>query len=172
MGVHTYLVGRTLTILITSVLSPAALAADKPCAAPEYRQFDFWLGEWGVTLPDGKFAGTNRLTRVAAGCALHESWRGTKGIVGTSLTGYDAGSRKWRQTWVDSSGDWLDLQGEFTNGAMVLSDAHRATTQEATINRITWTQTGTRRVRQLWETSNDGGKTWQTAFDGRYQRVK
>ena len=28
-----------------------------PCSAPEYHQFDFWLGDWEVTTPDGKPAG-------------------------------------------------------------------------------------------------------------------
>ena len=33
------------------------------CADPAYRQFDFWIGEWQVHTPDGKLAGTNRITR-------------------------------------------------------------------------------------------------------------
>jgi hypothetical protein len=27
-------------------------------------------------------------------------------------------------------------------------------------------------VRQLWETSSDGGSTWTTSFDGLYRRKK
>lgn len=36
------------------------------------------------------------------------------------------------------------------------------------LNRITWNPTAPGRVRQLWETSTDGGATWTVAFDGRY----
>jgi hypothetical protein len=36
--------------------------------------------------------------------------------------------------------------------------------------RITWTPLGGGRVRQLWESSTDGGKTWSVAFDGLYVR--
>ena len=36
--------------------------------------------------------------------------------------------------------------------------------------RITWTPNADATVRQLWETSEDGGKTWSVAFDGRYVR--
>jgi hypothetical protein len=36
------------------------------------------------------------------------------------------------------------------------------------LNRIIWEQTAPGRVRQLWESSRDGGKTWTVAYDGRY----
>jgi hypothetical protein len=43
---------------------------------------------------------------------------------------------------------------------------------EVTGNRITWTPSPEGSVQQLWETSSDGGKTWQVTFDGRYRRTK
>ena len=70
---------------------PGGMAtASVPCSAPENRQFDFWLGEWDVTTPDGKLAGTNRITRILSGCALREEWSGAGGIRGTSLNVFDA----------------------------------------------------------------------------------
>ncbi|MFQ5512310.1 MAG: hypothetical protein ACE5EO_10730 [Candidatus Krumholzibacteriia bacterium] len=39
-------------------------APPKPCSAPEYRQFDFWIGEWSVEAK-GKPAGTNKVTAMA-----------------------------------------------------------------------------------------------------------
>ena len=39
-------------------------------------------------------------------------------------------------------------------------------------NRITWTPRSATEVRQLWETSRDGGATWTTAFDGTYRKVQ
>src|SRR5918996_1555494 len=45
-----------------------------PCAAPEYRQFDFWLGDWNVYNPAGALVGTNRVTREFDGCVLQEHW--------------------------------------------------------------------------------------------------
>ncbi len=40
------------------------------------------------------------------------------------------------------------------------------------IDRIQWGRIGgdPNRVRQLWEVSADGGKTWEVAFDGTYVR--
>ena len=40
----------------------------------------------------------------------------------------------------------------------------------AEIQRITWTPLDGGRVRQHWESTTDGGKTWVTAFDGLYTR--
>jgi hypothetical protein len=39
-------------------------------------------------------------------------------------------------------------------------------------HRITWTPQPDGRVRQFWETSSDGGQTWNAAFDGLYVRAK
>ena len=49
-------------LVVSSAFSVGATAAP-PCDAPEFRQFDFWLGEWTVTKPDGQLAGTNRISR-------------------------------------------------------------------------------------------------------------
>jgi hypothetical protein len=36
--------------------------------------------------------------------------------------------------------------------------------------RVTWTPQPDGRVRQLWESSSDGGRTWTVVFDGLYAR--
>lgn len=38
------------------------------------------------------------------------------------------------------------------------------------LDRITWTPQEDGRVRQHWQMTNDGGKTWQVLFDGYYTR--
>jgi hypothetical protein len=38
------------------------------------------------------------------------------------------------------------------------------------LQRITWSQLPGGKVRQFWESSTDGGKTWTVAFDGTYIR--
>ncbi|MBL8345173.1 MAG: DUF1579 family protein [Rubrivivax sp.] len=143
-----------------------------PCAAPEYRQFDFWLGEWDVSTADGKAAGRNHITRIAGGCALHENWVGRGGFTGQSLNGWNARTRRWQQTWLDSSGGRLDLAGGWRDGAMVLegSEPHPKTPGAVLRHRIAWTPGADGGVRQHWQTSEDDGKTWATAFDGRYVR--
>ena len=38
------------------------------------------------------------------------------------------------------------------------------------MQRITWERLPDGRVRQLWESSKDGGTTWTVAFDGYYAK--
>lgn len=137
----------------------------KPCASLEYRQFDFWIGEWEVTRPDGKLAGRNRISPILGGCALKEEWTGAGGNQGTSLNAYDTAARRWRQTWVDDGGAVLLLSGGVEGGRMILRAGDGASRQ-----RITWTPLPDGRVRQLWESSADGGKTWNVQFDGMYAK--
>lgn len=139
------------------------------CSGPEFRQFDFWLGTWKVTNAAGKVAGTNTITRVANGCALHEYWRGASGRSGTSLNMYDRRTGRWSQLWV-GLGLILELRGGIEDGKMVLA-GEREDEDGKVIDRITWTPLDGGRVRQLWEASRDGGATWKVLFDGLYARV-
>jgi Tetratricopeptide repeat len=139
----------------------------RPCAAPEHRQFDFWIGEWDVTSP--QYPGTtsrSRIARINDGCTIREEYTTPVAYAGTSLNFFDARSRRWHQTWSDNQGGVLHLEGVLEDGAMVLSMPAGA---EAT-QRITWTPLDDGRVRQHWEVTADGGKTWSTVFDGYYTR--
>jgi len=149
------------------------LAQAKPgCAAPEYHQFDFWIGDWTVTDPHGNAAGTNRIERILDGCVLQEHWLGAKGGGGTSLNMWDATDGRWHQVWMDVSGGMLQLRGKLEGSSMVMSGEHptRGGAGGVTVERITWTPLAGGNVRQLWESSGDGGATWTTQFDGTYVR--
>lgn len=122
--------------------------------------FDFWIGEWDVFGPQGAQVGTNDITAMYGNGMLHEHWHGRGGVEGRSLNAYDADRGCWHQTWMDSTGGVLLLDGGLRDGAMVL---------EAAGQRITWTHEG-EEVRQVWESSTDDGATWTVAFDGRYRR--
>jgi hypothetical protein len=156
---------------------PAAAAQNPPspsanaCAAAEHHQFDFWIGDWDVSLPNGNVAGRNRIEPILKGCALRESWTGARGVSGTSYNSFDRRTGKWHQTWVDDGGTLLLLDGEFADGQMVLRSAEvPGPNGTKVINRITWRETAPGEVRQLWEQTSDGGKTWTVAFDGRYRK--
>lgn len=127
--------------------------------------FDFWLGEWEVFDPDGRHLGRNSVTAPYPTGALTEHWRGDSGVEGHSLNSWDPERGCWHQTWIDSDGGMLLLDGGVRNGAMVLTGVTADAQQ-----RITWTVEG-EGVRQLWEVSKDDGETWSVAFDGRYSRA-
>ena len=106
------------------------------------------------------------------GCALLESWTGVGGVTGHSLNIYDATRDVWHQTWVDSSGALLILEGRFADGAMVLEGSTIAEKGATPMRqRITWTLQPGGTVRQLWQSSSENSRTWKTEFDGTYKRV-
>jgi len=161
------------SLLVLSISAAHADDAKSPppaCAAVEYRQFDFWAGDWNVT-HNGKPAGTNRIEKILGGCALLEHWEGVGTSRGNSLNYYDAVRHVWHQTWIDNQGAPLELEGGLESGKMVLTgNTKDPASGAAVVNRLTWTPRPDGKVRQHWETSTDGGKTWQTAFDGLYAR--
>jgi hypothetical protein len=126
--------------------------------------FDFWLGEWEVHDPEGHHLGRNSVTSPFDTGALTEHWRGDGGVEGHSLSAWDPERGCWHQTWIDSGGGILLLDGASGDGAMALEGIDADARQ-----RITWTAEAGG-VRQLWETSKDDGGSWTVAFDGRYTR--
>lgn len=148
----------------------AAQPSSAPCAAPEHRQFDFWVGEWTVTRPDGAPAGSSRIESVLDGCALLEHWQSAKGGAGKSLTLYVAADRQWNQTWVDAQGSRLVLTGGWDGARMVLANAWTGANGRAMRSELTWTPLPGGQVRQVWRQSADAGATWTTTFDGLYTR--
>ena len=161
----------TLAMATTTNAAARASARPLPCSGAEHRQFDFWLGEWEVRDAKGARLGANTITRTLGGCALLESWRGAKGLKGTSVNAYDAARKVWHQTWVDDQGGVLLLEGRFEGGRMVLEGRSPQAEGGEVRNRITWEKAPYGRVRQVWESSKDGGATWSVAFDGIYVRA-
>lgn len=150
--------------------TPSPPPRPAPCASPEHRAFDFWVGTWEVTTPDGKRAGRNTITRVLGGCVLHESWEGAGGVRGESHNIYSAADGQWHQTWVDSGGNLLLLNGGMSGGTMVMTGKSKGEGGATVEERITWQAMPDGRVRQHWEQSTDGGKSWKDAFVGIYAR--
>jgi len=167
--------GVALNILAQSqqpTTQSSAQPSAKPCGAkPEYRQFDFWVGEWDVQA-GGKQAGTNSVQLILGDCVIFENWTGAGGTTGKSFNIYNAAKGKWQQTWVDSSGSVLELYGEFKEGVMRLVGERPAPKGGKIIDRLSFFPLEGGRVRQLWESSKDGGKTWGVVFDGLYTRKK
>ena len=142
----------------------------RPCSSAEARQFDFWIGEWDVHAA-GKLAGKSSIQSILNGCTIYEQYDGVNGYSGKSFNVYDTRSGKWRQFWIDKTGLLLQLEGNYADGKMVLSGSSLMEEKEV-LNRITWTDNADASVRQHWEISKDGGKSWETGFDGLYTTRK
>lgn len=171
MSLRTVGVGILAFFLASASGVSAQLADASPreaCAAEGHRQFDFWIGSWEVTTPDGQVAGTNEIDAVLGGCGLRERWQGRGGMTGTSLNAYDPHTGTWHQTWVDDRGGFLLLSGGLEGGSMVLSGEMRDE-EGPLMHRITWTPLEGGEVRQLWEVRRGEGE-WSVLFDGRYSK--
>jgi hypothetical protein len=158
----------SFAIGIYGVAGAPTAPAGRPCTRPQYRQFDFWLGNWEVTNPDGSPAGTSIISSALDGCAVIENYA-QGGYVGRSINSYDAATDRWHQHYVDNPSQVARLFGHFDAGSMILQGIRPTPTSNRTINRITWSVLEPGLVRQLWEQSADSGATFPTvAFDGRY----
>jgi len=139
------------------------------CLSPEFRQFDFWIGKWKVTNPQGQQVGTSEISRVSEGCAIREQWTSATGQGGMSINYYDASEGKWHQDWVGGDGTILHLRGGLKEGAMILSGEGRGK-KGTIINRITWTPLPEGKVKQEWASSTNTGASWQISFVGIYEK--
>jgi hypothetical protein len=160
---------------LLTLLTVSGAAAQNPPAAPcqeggSYADFDFWVGEWDVFQADGRQAGTNQIEKSERGCLLVESWKGASGSTGTSVNFYDPARTSWRQLWVSMDGTVIEIEGGLRDGSMVLEGSLIGRGGGSQPFRGTWTPNDDGSVRQHFEISEDGGRTWATWFDGRYVR--
>lgn len=136
----------------------------------EFKQFDFWIGEWDVFTPAGQKAGENNVFSASNGCLVMENWTGTFGDSGKSMNFYDPARKQWRQIWVGSGGAITEFVGEFKDGAMRFVGETKPGMENAPQRRLTFFHVNANEVRQLAEKSTDGGKTFATEYDFTYRR--
>jgi hypothetical protein len=137
-----------------------------PCADPEFRQFDFWVGEWAVTVV-GQPAGTpptpSDITMDPSGCAVFENFFNG---AGRSINLFNPADGNWHQTFVFSNGQRLILVGGLEGDEMIMEQPNPPGSP-GSFNHWTWTPLPGGQVRQLQEQSTDGGATI-FGFDGTY----
>jgi hypothetical protein len=138
-----------------------------PCSPPEFRQFDFWVGSWDLTwAEDGK--GTNVVEHKFGDCVVQENFDGG-GFRGMSVSTYDPSSKRWKQTWVDSNGSYLDFIGGMQGDRMVLSRTARRDGKDVE-QRMTFYNIEERSLDWDWEISTDGGESWNLRWRIHYAR--
>ena len=140
---------------------------------PSADDFDFWLGTWDVRWgANGQERGRNVVTRSFGGRVIQEDFDGRPGIelVGMSMTVFDEHRELWRQTWVDDSGNYFALEGNFVDDEMVLlCDRHNGPVD--TVYRMRWFDIGRTSLTWVWERSSDGGTTFAELWLLAYERA-
>lgn len=149
------------TVSTTQAQTPAPA----PCSSTEARAFDFFIGSWTVTTPDGKALGENKIESLLNGCVLLENWRDARGREGKSWNYWHTPSKRWKQFWVDADGRATEYVGVVTPTGI------RFEAEDPGLVRImTFTRRDSGSFEQKIEVSRDGRKTWTTGFVGVYRK--
>ena len=153
--------------LFLLTLSAARAADIQACSEPEFRQFDFRLGSFGVTTRLGQPAGSALVESVLGGCMLVEYWTGAISGQGRAHYFYDRNDRLWHLVFINDEGGRLTMAGSLQEGAMVFKGLNRFGSFEG-LQRMTWALLSDGRISQHWELSSDNGGTWTSVVLGYY----
>lgn len=170
--------GVVLAFLFASFAVAQTSAPASPCSTPEFRQFDFWVGDWDLTWPgqngQPEQHGHNNIERELGDCVIHEHFsdQANPPFQGTSLSTFTPKLGKWQQTWVDNQGAYLDFVGEFKDGQMVLSREVTGKDGKKFQQRMVFKNIKPDSLDWSWERSDDGGATWKVQWPIHYQRRK
>lgn len=145
-----------------------------PCEDPEFKQFDFWLGDWNVaSAADGTPRGISHISKEMGGCVIWENWTSAGSpYFGKSYNTWNPNLKRWEQYWVDTSAGVMFFHGELKNNIMDYWTEDVPQRGGGTLLRhLQFFNLGPDKVRQFSQGSNDGGKTWHTEYDLIYTRV-
>jgi uncharacterized protein DUF1579 len=166
--------------------APAASAAPatKPCTGPEFHQFDFWIGDWELTVRGrnsptsdqwGEAKGQQHVESILSGCAIAEHFSadgpGTP-WAGASYSSWQPQQSAWRQTWVDDSGGFLVFRGKLENGAMALYGEPRDVGGKQIQMRMVFRDITATSLRWEWQRSDDSWATEAPMITIDYRRSR
>jgi len=155
----------------------AALPAPSPCETDSgFRALDFWVGKWNVyDSGTGERAGTSVLKRILRGCAVSVDWHDADGGGEIEeLFFYEKARKTWHQVWISDTGPVKErhsIDGLPDGSVRFLGEVLRLD-GTSYLDRSTVTPLASGGVHQRIEISRDGGKMWQTTFDGEYRRAR
>lgn len=139
-----------------------------PSAGPG--ALDFWVGEWVCTWDGGH--GTNRITKEFDDhvvverftCLEPERW------IGHSVSVHDE-RRGWRQTWVDSTGNYWALDGDPHPDGFTFSVGELEEDGREVVKRMVFSRIEADRFDWRWERSYDDGESWELLWTIDYRRA-
>lgn len=141
------------------------------CTTPEHRQLDFWIGDWDVairarTAPDkdvwGEAKGTQHIESILGGCAIAEHFTAEgpqQPWAGKSYSSWQPKLGKWRQTWVDDSGNYLAFTGGVEAGVMTLYGEPRTVEAKTIQMRMVFQAVTAQSLHWEWQRTEDNWST-------------
>jgi len=142
--------------------------------ASDPASLDFWLGEWDCTWEGG--SGRNRIAKELDDHVVVERFESfaPERWSGMSLSVFDERDGRWRQTWVDSTGNyWAFHEGRdgdhltFQTTDVEVDDTGRRLEVE---KRMVFFDVEADAFRWRWERCSDSGGTWGPLWTIEYRR--
>ena len=144
-----------------------------PCEDPEFRAFDFWVGDWDVaSASTGIQQGSSHVSREMGSCVIWENWTSAGGpYFGKSYNTWNVNLKRWEQYWVDNAAGVIFFHGGIKDGVMdYWTDDVPQSAGGNLLRHLQFFNLGKDKVRQFSQGSNDGGKTWHVEYDLVYSR--
>jgi len=144
-----------------------------PCEDPEFRAFDFWVGDWDVVSAGTEVhQGSSHVSKEMGGCVIWENWTSAGGpYFGKSYNTWNVNLKRWEQYWVDNAAGVIFFHGDIKDGVMdYWTDNVPQPTGGALLRHLQFFNLAPDKVRQFSQGSNDGGKTWHVEYDFIYTR--
>jgi hypothetical protein len=166
-----FLLAQSVTQTAARKMPEAKIQQAPSCKdRPEFRQLDFWLGDWEVFNKDQKLSDT-RVEHILNGCALAETWQPVEaGHAGRGLSTYDPLTQKWEYFWVADNAYMSHWTGVLIGNEMRF-DAEQIKDGVTKLRHWSLIRMPNGSVRELSVGSSDGGKTWVTEYDFMWRRI-
>ena len=168
---------RFVILILIVYCSQLLCAQPLPCSQPEFRQFDFWIGEWEAFGKNGKKAGDSKISLILDSCIILEEWTSVSAVQGLRYAGksfntWNSAAKEWQQTWVDNTGTTTAFtHGKYADRKIVFAtDPFRFSKDTMAVRRLTFFDLEKNKVRQVGEISKDNGVNWAIEYDLEYRR--
>ena len=162
-------------ILLFLILLPVFANAQK--TSLNKSTYDFWLGKWNAEWVDangnpGK--GTNHIFKVLDGAVLEENFEITEGVQagfkGKSLSVFNPASGTWHQAWTDNQGGYFNFNGEVMGDRKIFKTEPVKMRGNTLQQRMVFYNIQKDRFTWDWESTKNGGKTWNLLWRINYTR--
>jgi hypothetical protein len=154
-----------------------AVAADRPCAAPDHHRFDFMIGTWHTIDPGNATVaaaeGQSTVEPMLDGCIVHEhrslTRQGKRLFDGDAYWGYDSTTKHWLLFYVDDLSHMQVYEGREEAGHLAFYRERPDSDGKLILIRIVYAPASTSSYSQAVERSSDHGATWQLGGVTTYQ---